>query len=318
MTTEQLFRECSRTIGSASDTPALDARIIIQDALVLDDSAFILKGQQEVPSLDAQRILEMAHRRKEGTPVAYITGHRGFFMDDFIVDESTLIPRADTEVLVEHAISKSKPTILHKADNIVHCPANKPLISILDLCCGTGCIGISLAKALAVEPFAKELEEHGLNDLIHLTLSDISEDAAAVCRKNTSNILGILDTSRKSKIRWNTVTGDLFSTVGDSSFDIIVTNPPYIRSDVIPTLDRQVRKEPALALDGGNDGLGIIERIVKAAPAHITANGWMLMEIGFDQGDVVKKMFQDAGFADVSVEKDLGGRDRVVMGRISE
>ncbi len=316
MTLDQLYRECSRTIGSASDTPALDARIIIQDALGLDDSAFLLKGPHEVPSLEAERILGMAHRRKEGTPVAYIIGHRGFFMDDFLVNESTLIPRADTEVLVEHAISKSKPIILHKTDNIAHSPANKPLLSILDLCCGTGCIGISLAKSLAMELSVPEPSECSSGDIIDLTLSDISEDAATVCRHNALNILGY--GCKPFKVWWNTVTGDLFSTVGDSRFDIIVTNPPYIRSDVIPKLDEQVKREPMLALDGGANGLDIIGRIVKAAPEHITANGWMLMEIGFDQGDAVKRMFHDAGFVDVSVERDLGGRDRVVMGRISE
>lgn len=316
MTLDQLYRECSRTIGSASDTPALDARIIIQDALGLDDSAFILKGPHEVPSSEAERILERAHRRKEGTPVAYITGHRGFFMDDFLVNESTLIPRADTEVLVEHAISKSKPIILHKTDNIANRPANKPLLSILDLCCGTGCIGISLAKALAMELLVPEPSECSSGDIIDLTLSDISEDAATVCRHNAFNILGY--GCKPSKVWWNVVTGDLFSAVNASRFDIIVTNPPYIRSDVIPALDVQVRNEPMLALDGGNDGLDVVGRIVKAAPAHIAAGGWMLMEIGFDQGNAVNKMFQDAGFVDVSVEKDLGGRDRVVMGRISE
>lgn len=311
MTTEQLYRECSRVIGNASDTPALDARIIIQDALGLDDSAFMLKGPHEVPSIDAERILGMVHSRRDGTPVAYITGHRGFFMDDFLVNESTLIPRADTEVLVEHAIAKSKPIIQHKTDNIAHRPVNRPLFSILDLCCGTGCIGISLAKALAME-----LEKHNAGDLIELTLSDISEGAATVCKQNASNILGACNPCKRSRVCWNTVTGDLFSTVGDSRFDIIVTNPPYIRRDVIPTLDEQVRNEPMLALDGGNDGLDVICRIVEDAPKHLVTGGWMLMEIGFDQGDAVKRMFQAAGFVDVSVEKDLGGRDRVVMGRI--
>lgn len=311
MTTEQLYRECSRVIGNASDTPALDARIIIQDALGLDDSAFMLKGPHEVPSIDAERILGMVHSRRDGTPVAYITGHRGFFMDDFLVNESTLIPRADTEVLVEHAISKSKPITLYKADNIAHTPVNRPLFSILDLCCGTGCIGISLAKALALE-----LEKHNESGFIELTLSDISEGAATVCRQNASNILGACNPCKRSKVCWNVVTGDLFSTVGDSRFDIIVTNPPYIRSDVIPTLDEQVRNEPLLALDGGDDGLDAICRIVEDAPKHLVTGGWMLMEIGFDQGDAVKRMFQTAGFVDVSVEKDLGGRDRVVIGRI--
>lgn len=311
MTVEQLYRECSRVIGNASDTPALDARIIIQDALGLDDSAFILKGPHEVPSIDAARILGMAHSRRDGTPVAYITGHRGFFMDDFLVNESTLIPRADTEVLVEHAISKSKPIILHKTDNIAHRPVNRPLFSILDLCCGTGCIGISLAKTLTLE-----LEKHNAGGFIELTLSDISEGAATVCRQNASNILGACNPCKRSKVCWKVVTGDLFSTVGDSLFDIIVTNPPYIRSDVIPTLDEQVRNEPLLALDGGDDGLDAICRIVEDAPKHLVTGGWMLMEIGFDQGDAVKRLFASAGFVDVCVEKDLGGCDRVVIGRI--
>lgn len=309
MTTEQLYRECSRVIGNASDTPALDARIIIQDALGLDDSAFMLKGPQEVPSIDAERILGMAHSRRDGTPVAYITGHRGFFMDDFLVNESTLIPRADTEVLVEHAIVKLKPIIISKTDNIEQSlknrPPLRPLLSILDLCCGTGCIGISLAKALAME-----LARHGIDSSIKLTLSDVSDEAANVCRKNASSILD------GYKVCWKVVTGDLFSTVGVSRFDVIVTNPPYIRSDVIPTLDEQVRNEPLLALDGGDDGLDAICRIVEDAPKHLVSGGWMLMEIGFDQGDAVKRLFASAGFVDVCVEKDLGGRDRVVIGRI--
>lgn len=309
MTVEQLYKECSRVIGNASDTPALDARIIIQDALGLDDSAFMLKGPQEVPSIDAERILGMAHSRRDGTPVAYITGHRGFFMDDFLVNESTLIPRADTEVLVEHAIVKLKPIIISKTDNIEQSlknrPPLRPLLSILDLCCGTGCIGISLAKALAME-----LARHGIDSSIKLTLSDVSDEAANVCRKNASSILD------GYKVCWKVVTGDLFSTVGVSRFDFIVTNPPYIRSDVIPTLDEQVRNEPLLALDGGDDGLDAICRIVEDAPKHLVSGGWMLMEIGFDQGDAVKRLFASAGFVDVCVEKDLGGRDRVVIGRI--
>lgn len=316
MTVEQLYKECSRVVGNASDTPALDARIIIQYALGLDDSAFMLKGPQEVPAIDAERILGMAHSRRAGTPVAYITGHRGFFMDDFLVNESTLIPRADTEVLVEHAISKSKPIILHKSDNIAHTPVNRPLFSILDLCCGTGCIGISLAKALAMDLLIPEPSECSSGDLIELTLSDISEGAATVCRQNASNILGACNPCKRSKVCWKVVTGDLFSTVGDSRFDIIVTNPPYIRRDVIPTLDEQVRNEPMLALDGGDDGLDAICRIVEDAPKHLVTGGWMLMEIGFDQGDAVKRLFASAGFVDVCVEKDLGGRDRVVIGRI--
>lgn len=309
MTTEQLYRECSRVIGNASDTPALDARIIIQDALGLDDSAFMLKGPHEVPSIDAERILGMVHSRRDGTPVAYITGHRGFFMDDFLVNESTLIPRADTEVLVEHAIVKLKPIIISKTDNIEQSlknrPPLRPLLSILDLCCGTGCIGISLAKALAME-----LARHGIDSSIKLTLSDVSDEAANVCRKNASSILD------GYKVCWKVVTGDLFSTVGVSRFDVIVTNPPYIRSDEIPTLDEQVRNEPLLALDGGDDGLDAICRIVEDAPKHLVSGGWMLMEIGFDQGDAVKRLFASAGFVDVCVEKDLGGRDRVVIGRI--
>ncbi len=309
MTTEQLYRECSRVIGNASDTPALDARIIIQDALGLDDSAFMLKGPHEVPSIDVERILGMVHSRRDGTPVAYITGHRGFFMDDFLVNESTLIPRADTEVLVEHAIVKLKPIIISKTDNIEQSlknrPPLRPLLSILDLCCGTGCIGISLAKALAME-----LARHGIDSSIKLTLSDVSDEAANVCRKNASSILD------GYKVCWKVVTGDLFSTVGVSRFDVIVTNPPYIRSDVIPTLDEQVRNEPLLALDGGDDGLDAICRIVEDAPKHLVTGGWMLMEIGFDQGDAVKRLFASAGFVDVCVEKDLGGRDRVVIGRI--
>lgn len=323
MTVDELYRECSRiiaeaggagdTAGTVSDTPCLDARIMIQDALGIDGSAFVLKGREDVGPSDWERILDMAKRRASGTPVAYITGHRGFFMDDFLVTEDTLIPRADTEILVEHAICKAKAYIEAKADDIEENPYSKPssrriqAFRMLDLCCGTGCIGISTAKAVSMW-LQQRSKEHG----VELTLADVSQPALGVCGENASNILN------GTAVKWETLCGDLFEPVGDRRFDMIATNPPYIESDVIETLDIQVRKEPLLALDGGTDGLDIIGRIVGDAAQHLQRSGWLLMEIGFDQGQAVKRLFLDAGFTDVSIEKDLGGRNRVVMGRLAQ
>lgn len=286
MTLEELYQKCVQIIGSSSGTPTLDARIIAQNVLNIELNSFILHFKDIVSPSDAQVITDMAVRRAYGEPVAYLVGHRGFYEDDFKVNKYTLIPRADTETLVELAVELGK--------NLPSSP-----ITILDLCCGTGCIGISTTKAL------KKQDKN-----VELTLTDLSLEALDVCKENARNIL------KNIGVECRFECGDLFESVACDEFDMILTNPPYIATEVIGTLEEQVRHEPFLALDGGEDGLDLIREITSQAPEHLKSGGYLLMEIGYNQGSAVKALFKKAGFEEVEVKKDLGGRDRVVKGRI--
>ncbi len=284
MTLKQLHRRCSEIIGSASSTPALDARIIAQNVLNIEYNAFILHSQDIVSPSDEQRILALATQRANGEPVAYLVGQRDFYEDTFLVNNNTLIPRADTEILVEEAIAIGL--------------ANKQKeLKILDLCCGTGCIGISVAKAL---------EQQGKS--VCLVLSDLSKEALSVCKENCQRLL------KSGNVEYEILEGDLLETVENRRFDLILTNPPYIASAVIETLEEQVKREPLLALDGGKDGLELIRKITATVSAHLKEGSWLLMEIGYDQGARVKVLFEEAGLHQVKVKKDLGGQDRVVIG----
>lgn len=288
MTLDKLYKECIKLIETTSDTPALDARIIAQCVLNIEYNTFILHSQDIVNPTKAQTILNLAKRRSQGEPVAYLTGQRGFYEDVFTVNQYTLIPRADTEILVELAIKQGLSS-------------SHSSLKILDLCCGTGCIGISVAKGLA---------RQGKN--IKLVLSDISKEALEVCKTNCERILK--DIGIKENVEYEVVCGNLFEGVRDKYFDLILTNPPYIATSTIETLEVQVKKEPFLALDGGEDGLEIIRRITMQAPKHMQKDSYMLMEIGYDQGLAVKELFEESGLHQIEIKKDLGGRDRVVKG----
>ena len=299
LTLNELYRRCVQIISTSSDTPTLDARIIAQNVLNVGLNSFILHFQDIVKPADVQRTLDLAQRRAQGEPVAYLVGHRGFYEEDFKVNSSTLIPRADTEILVEEAIKQG----LKIAQNAQQ--ENKQELKILDLCTGTGCVGISVAKAL-FKRFAKTTEYR-----IKLTLSDLSKDALQVCKENAKKILGNIGLE---DLEYEVLCGDLFERVAGKKFDLVLANPPYIKTEVIQTLEEQVKREPILALDGGADGLALIKKLTSQAPEYLEKGGALLLEIGYDQGDAVKALFEKAGFTQVEVKKDLGGCDRVVKG----
>ena len=167
----------------------------------------------------------------------------------------------------------------------------RPGDRILDLCTGSGCILISLLK------LGKDLEGTG---------SDLSEKALRIARENAD----------RNQVEASFLCSDLYAEISDLPFDMIVSNPPYIESGKIPELMEEVRDhEPRLALDGGADGLDLYRRIVPESLAHLKEGGWLIVEIGYDQGEAVRSMFVDNGYSDVHVIKDLGGNDRVVLGR---
>lgn len=267
------------------DGASFDARALLSFVLGIPFRDIPLKLDVMVTEEQKEKYRELLDERLSGKPLQYITGEQEFMGFSFQVDERVLIPRLDTEILAEEALAYLDE-ISARADK----SASRPF-RVLDLCCGSGAIGLSLA-ALA-----------GNTEVV---LSDISKDALQVAELNAEH-LGVKD--RVSLIR-----SDLFKETG-GGFDLIVSNPPYVRTDVIQTLETEVRDhEPVLALDGGADGLDIYRRIVKEAPEHLSEGGCLMMELGFDQAADLKKLIEEDGrYSSCRVRKDLAGLDRVVI-----
>lgn len=208
----------------------------------------------------------------EGMPIQYINNKAYFMGLEFYVDENVLIPRCDTEILVEEIIK------IIKKDS---------LLKILDLCTGSGAIAISLKKYL---------------NNIEIMASDISDKALMVARKNASKI----------GVDVKFIESDLFNNI-NGKFDLIVSNPPYIKKSVIPSLDKQVRNEPILALDGGKDGLDFYRKISYDAKRFLNNNGYLCFEIGYDQRKEVEDILLQNGYINIYSKKDYGGNDRIVI-----
>ncbi len=286
MTLPELYRSFVSSFRDISDSPEADARILICSCLGLTQTQLALATDEQVPEDRLDELESLRRERCAGKPVAYLTGERGFYESVFKVTEDTLIPRADTETLVEEALA-----------DIVERYQDQDSVRILDLCCGTGCIGISVAKVLS-ECF----------DNVSLTLADLSDKAMEVCRQNAGQLV------TEENIDLEFVTGNLFDNLGDARFDAILSNPPYIPSAVVPTLEKQVLFEPRMALDGGADGLDFIRAISEGAWDRLVPGGLLEMEIGYDQGDAAVGILEGAGYSEVAIVKDLGDNDRVVKG----
>lgn len=234
----------------------------------------LLHGEEVLEDNLTQAYLEALTKRCERIPVQYITGVQNFMGLDFVVNENVLIPRFDTEILVEEVMK-------HLHDGF----------SILDMCTGSGCILLSLL--------------HYSNDCVGVGV-DVSEGALSVAKQNCE----------KLGLNASLLQSDLFTNVS-GKYDIIVSNPPYIRSDVIPTLMEEVKgHEPMLALDGMADGLYFYRKIIEESQNYLNGGGMLFFEIGYDQGEDVSHLMEETGYKDVRVVKDYAGLDRVVFGYI--
>lgn len=218
-------------------------------------------------------------RRLGGEPVAYLLGDHEFWSLPLYVDSSVLVPRPDTETVIEVARAT-------RSDRAAPC-------RVLDLCTGSGAIAVALAKEL---PAAR------------IVATEISPQAAAIAKRNAERN-GFSD-------RIDVRIGDLWEPVAGERFDLVTANPPYIASSVIPTLSAEVRREPKLALDGGADGLAFYDRICRQAREHLDAGGALVVEHGFDQAAAVRARFEAAGFANISLVHDLGKNPRVTWGTV--
>ena len=248
-----------------------DAWILLEYVTNINRSYYFMHMHEEMAEGDAEDYRRLLERRGGHVPVQYLTGEAWFYGRSFRVTPQVLIPRQDTEVLVEEVLKRTMPGM-----------------HVLDLCTGSGCILLTILKEASVSGVG----------------ADISAGALAVAEQNRKRL----------NVRAGWIESDLFEKIG-GTFDLIVSNPPYIASSVIPELDPEVREhEPLLALDGHDDGLYFYRRIVGEAPAYLKAGGWLCLEIGCDQGESLKSLLLDAGFLSVEIVKDLSGLDRVALG----
>ncbi|MCR5508287.1 MAG: peptide chain release factor N(5)-glutamine methyltransferase [Lachnospiraceae bacterium] len=276
MTIGSLRNEGMKRLSEAQVADAsIDAALLLEHVMDISRSYLLAHPDEEADEAVCEAYLSLIGRRCEHVPPQHLTGTQEFMGLVFKVDKDVLIPRQDTECLVEEAM-------IETGDGM----------RVLDLCTGSGCILISLMRYK--------------NDIYGVG-TDISADALKVAADN----------ARTNGVSAVFKQGDLYGALEDEDkFDIIISNPPYIRSDVIPSLMEEVRLyEPHTALDGGPDGLDFYRRIIDGAAAWLIPGGCILFEIGFDQAEEVSDLLKEAGYTGISVIKDLAGNDRVVKAR---
>lgn len=279
MTIKEIIIKYCQQLENISDTPRLDVELLLKKALGDVDSMYIRMNIDKALNDEQEKyFLEMIKDRLNQRPIAYIIGNREFMGLDFFVKEGVLIPRPDTETLVEEII------------NICN---NKTGLNILDIGTGSGAITVSLAKYL---------------DKSHVVSVDISDIALEIASKNA--------VSNNVDERIDFIKSDVFSNVSDEArFDIIVSNPPYIKKADISGLDRQVKDfEPYNALEGGEDGLDFYRRITEESRGFLKQDGILAYEVGHDQASDVSKIMQQNGFTGIYTKCDLQGFERVVIG----
>lgn len=279
MTIKEIIIEYSKKLENITDTPRLEVELLLKKALGDVDSMYIrLNLDKNLSEIEEKYFLEMIEDRLNERPIAYIIGNREFMGLDFFVKEGALIPRPDTEILVEEIINTNK---------------EKNELNILDIGTGSGAITVSLAKYL---------------DKSKVMSVDISDIALEIATKNA------ISNNVQDRVKF--IKSDVFSNVEkDCCFDIIVSNPPYIPRKVIEGLDKQVKDfEPYNALEGGEDGLDFYRKITDESRSYLKKGGMLAYEVGHDQAQDVKDIMKQNGFESIYTKEDLQGFKRVVIG----
>lgn len=272
---------CGELRSAGIEEAQLDARLLLEWCCGTDRNTLLAHGDRNVAEKEYSCYEKCIADRRSRIPLQYITGVQEFMGLTFTVNKNVLIPRQDTEVLVEEVMR-------HLHDGM----------RILDMCTGSGCILTSLLR------YSNDCTGVG---------ADISEEALRVARDNAE---ALLEGNGRERPKASFVRSDLFEGLdADDRFDVIVSNPPYIKTGDMDTLMPEVREhEPALALDGKEDGLFFYRRIIAGAKRFLSGGGMLFFEIGFDQGEDVRELMRQAGYTDIEIVKDFAGLDRVVFG----
>ena len=311
MTLQEIKSKIIEKLSKTSPSPKLDAEVLLSHCLGFSKTELLLKRDYEVPSEKEAWLRDATSRRATGLPIAYITGRKEFYGYDFIVSPDVLIPKPDTEILVERAVD----VILSKMDT-----SGENLLTVCDMCTGSGCIAIAVAKTLL------EDERVAPDQLPKFTLADISEPALDIARRNAAVLLS--DHGALVMSRFNFVRTNLFDAISEAiKYDVILSNPPYIPHTMVDELLSDGRSEPRLALDGDitlegdracaddgqtkDDGLEIIRNLIPQAQAHLAPRGTVLMETGEYNAEAAAALAAAAGF-NTEIHRDLEGQLRVV------
>ncbi len=255
------------------EEPILKMRILVANIINKNKEYITTHGEDVLDEDSKKEILSGIDKLKKHLPIQYITKNQEFMKLKFYVNENVLIPRSDTEILVEEVINTYK----------------NEKVKILDLCTGSGCIAISLKKYIP-------------NAIVYA--SDISKPALNVAKINSTN----------NNVEIKFICSDMFKNIGKNRFDVIVSNPPYIKRKIINTLDEEVKNEPIIALDGGNDGLNFYREIIKQSYEYLTQNGMIFLEIGYDQKEELIELIREAKrYEFIKAKRDLGNNDRIVV-----
>ena len=309
----------------SSPTPELDTAVLLQHITGFDKTHLLLNRDFNLTAEQEAEFLAAIERRKTGFPIAYITGHKEFFGLDFYVTPDVLIPKPDTELLVELALDALEDKFRAKPESIP---------TVCDMCTGSGCVGLSIAKTLSDKASDKKETTDGTDYTdsrrLSLTLVDISEKALEVARTNAERLLGRDERSnvpkrnfQLSSFNFHLIQSNLFENVLPA-FDLIVTNPPYVPHSESVELLKDGRNEPLLALDGdvneageasgSDDGLALIRRLVPQCYQHLNRNGVLIMETGEYNAEATAELFKQAGFRNIHIEYDMNEMMRDVVG----
>ena len=281
----ELISSATEKLISVSNTPQLDAEVILCNLLEADRILLHIYPEKEISQEICRLFWGNVDKRLSHMPIQYITKQQEFMGFDFYVNEKVLIPRGDTEILVEEAISTFQK--FYYGEKIV----------VLDIGTGSGAIAVSIARLIK-------------DSLVYAI--DISPEALEIAAINAEK-LGVKE---KVRFRLGNIYEGLKADNMSKAFDFIISNPPYIPEEVVEGLSPQVKEyEPRLALAGGIDGLDFYKRIISNAYLYLKPSGWLMFEVGYDQGEEVKSLLSDNGYVDIRIIKDLAGLDRVVIGK---
>lgn len=280
MTIKELLNQAVIMLKNENiDAPKNKARILLQSTLKKSREYLMIYDNKEIENNERDKYIRNVKRLILGEPLQYITGKQEFMKLNFLVTKDVLIPRADTEILVE---------------NVIKLAENIPNPVILDLCTGSGAIAVSLAKYIRN---------------VHICAVDISSKALQIAKKN-AELNGV-----KNNIEF--VESNLFDKIKEKKFDIIVSNPPYIETNTIKTLPKDVQNEPKIALDGGKDGLDFYRKISENGYKFLNRQGYLCLEIGYNQKIKVKEILEkQKRYININCLKDLCKNDRVIVAQI--